>query len=239
MKPEMDVEKCRAFIDSQLRHSTSPLRDQARPAPRPTVTISRETGAGAWTIASQLARFLEASPTRSPGEWVAFDRNLVERVLEDHHLPRRLAEFMVEDKARVVDDAVGELLGLHPSSWTLVQYTTETILRLAQMGHVILVGRASSVIANRLPNAFHVRLVGRIEERVRHTAEFYRMSEAEARQFVQEEDRRRQRYVRRYFDQEIQDPMLYHLVINTSRVPFEDATRLIGEAVIRHFALRG
>lgn len=239
MKPDIDVDKCRAFIDSQLRHSTGPLSGQARRALQPAVTISRETGAGAWTIASQLARFLEANQAGSPGEWITFDRNLVERVLEDHHLPGRLAEFMVEDKARVVDDAVGELLGLHPSSWTLVQYTTETILRLAQIGHVILVGRASSVIANRLPNAFHVRLVGRLEQRVRHTAEYYRMSEAEARQFVQEEDRRRQRYVRRYFDREIQDPLLYHLVINTSLVPFEDAARLIGEAVIRHFALRG
>lgn len=34
---------------------------------------------------------------------------------------------------------VDELLGLHPSSWTLVEHTTQTIRRLAVMGNVILV----------------------------------------------------------------------------------------------------
>ena len=32
--------------------------------------------------------------------WTIFDRNLVERVLEDHDLPARLAKFMPEDRAR-------------------------------------------------------------------------------------------------------------------------------------------
>ena len=57
-------------------------------------------------------------------------------------------------------------MGLHPSSWTLVQQTNATILQLAQMGNVILVGRGATVITSKLNNVFHVRLVGSLEKRI-------------------------------------------------------------------------
>ena len=66
----------------------------------------------------------------------------------------------------MVADALEELLGLHPSSWTLIQQTAETIWRLAQMGHVILVGRGANLITAKLASVFHVRLIGSLEKRV-------------------------------------------------------------------------
>ena len=36
----------------------------------------------------------------------------------------------------------------------------------------------------------------------------------------------------RYFNREIDDPLLYHLVINTDLVPYEIAARMIGDAVL-------
>ena len=48
-----------------------------------------------------------------------------------------------------VESIVEEVLGLHPSGWTLVQHTTKTILRLASLGHTILVGRGGNVITAR------------------------------------------------------------------------------------------
>jgi len=36
-----------------------------------------------------------------------------------------------------------------------------------------------------------------------------------------------------YFNTDINDPLHYHLVINTSRVGYESAARMIGEAVLR------
>ena len=95
--------------------------------------------------------------------------------------------------------------GLHPSGWTLAQHTTKTILRLAGLGHAILVGRGANVITARLPNVFHVRLVALLLTRNRHAAEFYHLSEAEAAKLVREQDHARRRYVRRYFNSEIDD----------------------------------
>ena len=78
--------------------------------------------------------------------WTLFDRDLVQKVLEDHRLPSRLARFMPEDRISGLQDIMDELFGLHPPFLSLVHRTTETILRLADQGNVILIGRAGNVI---------------------------------------------------------------------------------------------
>jgi cytidylate kinase-like protein len=115
---------------------------KATPSPQlPAITISRETGAGAITIGDLVAKILD---DRCPGSpkvpWAVFERNLAEKVLQEHNLPATLERFMREDTTFPLNDAVDELLGLHPSSRTLVEHTTQTIRRLAFMGNVILVG---------------------------------------------------------------------------------------------------
>ena len=127
------------------------------------ITISREAGAGGTIIAELLAKRLTAVEKTAPtSPWVVFDANLAKQVLEDHKLPPQLERFITEDARLPIEEMVEELLGLHPPAWRLVQHTTKTILRLAGLGRVILVGRGGSVITARLPNVFRVRLVHRI-----------------------------------------------------------------------------
>ena len=46
------------------------------------------------------------------------------------------------------------------------------------------------------------------------------------------EDRGRERYLKKYFNADINDPLLYHLIINTGLVGYDDAAKLIGDAVL-------
>jgi cytidylate kinase len=123
---------------------------------------------------------------------------------------------------------------LHPSGWTLAQHTTKTILRPAGLGHAVLVGRGASVITARLPNVFHVRLVAPLATRIRHTAEYYQLNEAEAAKFVREKDQARRRYVRRYFNAEIDDPTLYDVTLSTGRFGFARAAEVIAQLALQH-----
>ena len=86
---------------------------------RPAITLSRQTGSGARAIAGGTRRFLQSHDT-VPCPWTVFDKSLVEKVLEEHKLPKETARFMPEDRVSAIQDAVEELLGLHPSSRTLV-----------------------------------------------------------------------------------------------------------------------
>ena len=199
------------------------------------ITISREVGAGGRTIAELLGQRLtaaEETPAISP--WAVFDANLAKQVLEDHKLPPNLERFMAEDARLPVEAIVEEVLGLHPAGWTLVQHTTQTILRLAGLGHTILVGRGANIITARLPNVLHVRLVAPFATRIRHSAEFYHLSETEAAKFVREQDQARRRYVRRYFNAEIDDPTLYDVTLNTGRLGFARAAEAIAQLAWQH-----
>ena len=233
MWKSIGLEQCLSFINCQLRPADPAGLGQSV---RPTITISRMTGSGGRTVASELVEYLQA---RSPAvcHWTVFDRNLIEKVLEDHHLPKRLAQFMPENHKPLLGDVLEEILGLHPDSWTLVHQTAETILRLAQMGCVILVGRGANIITAGLENAFHVRLIGSLPKRIERVQKVYDLDRPDALRFIDKEDRGRARYLKEHFGKKINDPLLYHLTINTDRIGYTEAARMVGEVVIQRFKL--
>ena len=96
------------------------------------------------------------------------------------------------------------------------------------------VGSVASGAAARLPNVFHVRLVAPLATRIRHTAEYYQLNEAEAAKFVREKDQARRRYVRRYFNAKIDDPTLYDVTLNTGRFGFARAAAAIAQMALQH-----
>jgi cytidylate kinase len=200
------------------------------------ITISREAGTGGIIIAELLAQRLSAvEKTAATNPWAVFDANLAKQVLEDHKLPPQLERFITEDARFPIEEMVEEVLGLHPSAWTLVQHTTKTILRLASLGRAILVGRGASVITARLSNVFHVRLVAPLATRIRHAAEYYHLREAEAAMLVAERDQARRRYLRRYFNVEIDDPTLYDITLNTGRLGIARSAEAIEHLALEHY----
>lgn len=197
----------------------------------PIVTISRQAGCGAHAVAEALVARLGAHPAPGSPPWTIFDRDLVDRVLADHGLPERLAEYMPEDRVSEIADTLDELFGVHPATRTLVWKTADTILRLAEVGNVVIIGRAANILTRDLSFAFHVRLVGSLQRRVERVQEHRHLGPREAADHVRHTDRGRKRYVRKYHGRDIDDPLLYHLIINTDRVLPEEAGTLIAHAV--------
>lgn len=226
------LERCRTFINTQLQPAGKGLASAEQGGLWRAVTMSRQTGSGAHTVAEKLAALLQAHTPNDARPWTVFDRNLVEKVLEDHNLPQRLARFMPEDKISEIADTMDELFDLHPPSWTLVRQTTDTILHLVELGNVIVIGRGATVITGKLDHVFHVRLVGSLEKRVARIQEPQRLSKAAALELIRREDRGRQRYLKKHFKADVGDPLLYHLVINTDLVPCEKAARIIADAML-------
>jgi cytidylate kinase len=171
----------------------------------------------------------------SPGNacpWTVLDRNLMEKVLEDHNLPTRLAKLLPEDRASQLEDILADLFEVHPPAQTLIHQTTETILKLADVGNLILIGRGSTMITTSLPHVFHVRLMAPLEKRVEHAHQFYSLTRNEAHKFCLAQDHGRERYLKKYFNADVNDPLNYHLVINTGLVDYDEAAKIIGSAVL-------
>lgn len=232
MNPEIGLERCLTFINCQMQPPRATVPAYRDGEHRRAITISRQAGSGGHVVAEKVAELLQAQEAQGACPWTIFDKNLVEKVLEDHHLPSRLGKFMREDRISEISDTMDELFGLHPSSWTLVHQTAESILHLAQLGQVIIIGRGANIITRRLDYVFHVRLIGSPERRAKYVQQRDpSLSERQALELIQQEDHGRRRYLRKYFDRDIDDPMLYHLVINTDLVPYEEAARVIAGAV--------
>ena len=215
------------YLDSQSRSGNGDGFHAHGTAPA--ITISRDTAAGAVTIGQMLVEELNRRNGTKPR--AVFDRNLVEQVLKDHNLPTALQRFMPEGVTPGFNDVVEEIFGVHPSMWTLVEHTADTMRRLARLGHVVLVGRGANAVTAGLSNVLHVRLVGPFERRCKHAESFYHLSAEEAVKFVRTTDRAREQYMRRYFQIDINDPRQYDLTINTGRIGFEAATSLILDAL--------
>jgi cytidylate kinase len=225
------LERCESFINSQLwpdEKAGSSAEDRVRRA----VTISRQAGCGALVIADKLAHYLQERSPKDAHPWTVFDSNLMDKVLEDHNLPKYLAKFLPEDRVSELQEILDELFGVHPPQRTVVHQTTETILKLAELGNVILIGRGGSVITAKLPHVLHVRLVAPLDGRVEYAHQSYNMSKAAARKFCLNEDLGRKRYLKKYFNADVDDPLLYHMIVNTGLVNYDEAARLMGDAVL-------
>jgi cytidylate kinase len=102
----------------------------------------------------------------------------------------------------------------------------------AESGGVVL-GWGSALI---LPNAFHVRLDGPIEARLRQAMKIERLLDKEtARRRQYETDRIRTNYMRRLYGVDVRDPCLYHLVIDSTAIPLAAAVDLIANATKAFF----
>jgi Cytidylate kinase len=223
-------EKYLSFIYCQLHPSDDSV--PARPRQWQAVTISRQAGSGAHAVAEILAGCLKARRIPNDKPWTVFDRNLVETVLDDYQLPSRLAKFMPEDRISEIDDAIEELCGLHPASFSLVDKTATTILRLTELGNVILLGRGANIITSRLDNVFNVRLVGSVERRANYLEKIRQIDHKTALKLIAREDLGRIRYLKKYYHADIDDPLLYHLIINTDLIGYQQAATLIVEAML-------
>ena len=229
------IDKSGSFVASQFAGATATSVKGTTDMAGPAVTISHQTGAGAHEVGQLLAGLLDRHDGSGARTWTVLDRQLVERALLEHHLPLELAKKMPEDKRSYLDDVLDDLFGLRPPSWVLLPQVVETMLGLAKTGHVVLIGRGATVVTARLANVFHVRLVASLPTRIKRMQARHDLTPAAAMRFVDKEDRGRRRYVLSNFHARLDDPLLYHMVVNTDGLSFEDTAAIVAEGARRYF----
>ena len=195
-------------------------------SPRPFITISRECCSGGSGLAQLLAKKLSGTES-----WNIFGGNVINQMLLANHLPEQLARFLPEDTVTEVSATIGEMVGLHPSLWELIQKAKSTMQQLATRGNVILVGRGANFATEGIGDGIHVRLIAPLAYRARYYAQRFGISEAAAMVHNARCDAARRRYVRAHFNADVADPAAYDLVINTAHVPLAEAADMVAAHV--------
>ena len=231
MKPLNPLQECRSYVKAQFVARPTERHRESPPPPPLSVTLSRQAGARGHSISTSLVEELRRHQSPDQPPWTLFDRELVRQILDDHHLPHELAKFMPDDRVGELEAAINEILGRHPSSWTLFEYTVDTIVRLARLGHCIIVGRGAGVVTRSFPNTLHVRLIGSLEQRIRHMIQAHDMTERQAAAYIKSEDAARQKFLKQHFGKDINDPHLYDLILNTDFLEDRAAIQIIQAAI--------
>lgn len=226
-------EKAKRYIEHQ---SNAP--EESRKiynAHGPCITISRQTGAGALEVSEKLVEFFKPHSKPNSPEWTVFDKNLIDKVLEDHNLPSSLSKVMGEERYSSIQTMVIQLLGGSLETWSLVRKTTETILQLANIGSVIIIGRGANIITANMNNVFHVRLFANLETRIKRIMKVRDLSRSEAITYIEKDDQARKNYLKTYFNKDIDNPTIYHMVLNTSMLSTDEAVDIIGTTVMHKY----
>jgi cytidylate kinase len=195
------------------------------------ITISRQYGSGGSAIAQRVAEALD---------WRLVDNELVEQVARRAGLSadevaerEERAPSFIERLARVLAAATPELFPppagtvLEQSERDLVRITETVVADIASEGNVVLVGRAAPVLLDRAEGALHVKVVASSAFRIRATAARFGLDPKDAERIVRETDANRERYHRDYYNREWDDPLNYHMTLNTERLGVEGAADIV------------
>ena len=217
----------------------------------PVITISNQFGAGGPDVGKTLAKRLGIDYLdKEIIHRVALEVNVPEEEVEEfeaeHH--NKFKSFFstifdldaLKKKAQVRQEELAEAryddrdkipYHYHVDGWIDSDIYKQMILKivsaLGQRRGVVIVGRGGQCILRDNPRTLHVRFVAEFEDRVAWTAKRRGLKLAEARDFVKKVDTRSQDYLRFYFDCDPDQPTLYHLILNTSRVPVERCAEIV------------
>jgi hypothetical protein len=112
-------------------------------------------------------------------------------------------------------------------------FLRQIMTTMANEGGYVLLGRGSQFILGKHPKVFHLLLVAEYEDRVRFMVQRYGLSEEEAKKIIKEKENQRAAVATNIFGADIDDPGLYHLVLNMSLIPFDWAVECAGDFFAR------
>lgn len=203
------------------------------------VTITRQFGAGGSAVASRVADTLG---------WTLIDNQFVEAVAERAGLPVEAVARREERSPSLMERLVRALASGSPETLVpgaapagdpeedvIVKQAERVISEAAQHGRVVLVGRgAQAFLAGAMEGeALHTYVVAPRDIRIRTVMGRLGMSAPEAEAEMDSTDAARDRYVERHYGRARQDPVNYHLVLNTGWLGEDGAAQVVVAAVRR------
>jgi cytidylate kinase len=194
------------------------------------ITISRQFGAGGKTLGEMVSKKLNysfvdseiiqmvAKKARVSTHWVeSIEKEAGGKLLKfmTGLVSKSLVERVLDDKRGYIDEEI------------FIDLLNKIINQIADEGNVVILGRGGQYILRDRKDAFHVLLIAHMNDRIRFMEEHYDLSTAQATQAVNREDKRRGNFYRKFGKEDYDNPDLYHLALNMSKLKLEKARDLI------------
>lgn len=199
------------------------------------ITISRQFGAGGWTLATRLSKRLgykcinedmikdAASKLNvSSGQVQHFEKDGASKLMLfiDKLVSSNFIDRHISDRYSYVNEQ------------SYVEVIRKIIIELYEKGNMIIIGRGSQFILKDYPGTRHILLVQELASRIDFMMKNYKLSLPEAEKAIKQRDQIRSRFLGFFKDKgHIDDPNNYDLVLNMDRISMEKAENLLVELV--------
>jgi cytidylate kinase len=194
------------------------------------ITISRQFGAGGRTLGRMIADKLQ---------YTFADNEVIQMIAEAANVSPMWVESVEKEAGTRLSRAINRLVTRNLVDKVLkdergyidekiyLDYLVVIISQIGEEGDVVILGRGSQYILNDHPDAFHILLIDDYENRVQFMMKHYDLPRNKAESVVRAEDRRRLSLYRRIGKEDYDNPELYHLVLNMSRMDLDTALRIV------------
>ena len=200
------------FVPLRHRHLDSSSRVG------PCLLISREAGTGGSEIGRRSAEALG---------WRLLDKSILDQLSSQYGTSRIVLDMVDERKVSWLADIFhGWIEGHGFSQLTYVHRLHRLFEAAATQGDVVIVGRGARFILPR-SCSFSVRIVAPLPKRIERVSSSMGLSDYEARIYIDNRDRQRTAFLKRYFHHDVTNPHVHDLVINTEQLGIEDATETL------------
>ena len=198
------------------------------------ITISRQYGAGGKTLGKLIAdeldyEFADSAIIARVAEMANVSTHWVETV--ENEAGGKLSRFISKMVSKPLVDKILKDERGYIDEKIYLDYLVLIIAQIADEGNAVILGRGSQYILDDHPDAFHILMINEFENRVRFMKEHYELSDSRARRVVRSEDKRRKALFQKLRKTDYDDPFLYHLVLNMSKVSLQEAKKMVCDLV--------
>ena len=194
------------------------------------ITISRQYGAGGKTLGEMIANelsyeFADSEIVAKVAEMANVSTHWVETV--ENEAGGKLSRFITRMVSKPLVDRILKDERGYIDEEIYLDYLVLIIAQVADEGDAVILGRGSQYILDDHPDAYHILMIDEFENRVRFMKQHYDLSDSRATKVVRSEDKRRKSLYQKLGKTDYDDPFLYHLVLNMSKVSLEEARKLV------------
>jgi cytidylate kinase len=198
--------------------------------PGPVVTISRELGCPAKTIACMLAEKLNGirSSKAKDHEWRWISKEILNESAKELDVDCKQIEHVFDYKTRNVleDLLLAQSKDYYKSDMKIRTTIAKVIRGFANKGNAIIVGRGGVAISRDIPKSLHIMLEAPLEWRAVRTATKHNMTLDQARSYAQSIDKKRTQF-RNYFHGKGTDYTRFDMKLNCMTLKNEEIVDII------------
>ena len=191
------------------------------------ITISRQFGAGGWTLGERLSkrigyRYVHEDMIKEVAAKAKVSSARIKTI--EKRGASKLIKFLDRVvKTSYVDRLVSDKYGFVDEK-TYVDVVRNIVQELYEEGNVVIIGRGSQFILREHADVWKLLLVGDLEHRIGFVMNKYKLSRSEAENAVKRRDQIRSRFLNFFMEAgSHNDPLSYDLVLNMTRLSMEQA----------------